>query len=266
MSDGFENYNVLNAGGFRREAPETELSHYALRWLGPDERDAVVFNGQIDRSVVPVAGCRSNLPQGRVFTMTTVGTFKPGVPDTEGVPVAAILVGSDSDDGDVTGGQYVGSPETNRHAIVPFKNEANAPFWSLAPGYIFYTSEFMNGVDADRLEPTRPVTAEFNEDTNGAHNFDTAGLIKPAKVYVDHVIGVVIKGPHPMTGYNPDLYGLLFQGMIIPRLDLETLVELTATKPNTSSPATVADGILGAMTDTALQTRLASVGVTVDQG
>jgi hypothetical protein len=218
MVDILTNYNIMEAGGFSNTPPEDALSHYSHPWLGPDVADAVVYNGTIDSACRPAQGHRLNLPKGRIFSMTQNGTWKPGVWAADAIPVAAVLVGSDSDDGDVLGGPIYGDPRTTRRAQVPFKLEARAPFWSLAPGYVFYVSEFDPAKTAE-LQVTCPLTAIPH-----MTEFDTAGMLTSASVYRDHVVGVVVEAPAPMSGYNPDIMGLKFQGMNLPKLPDDLLV------------------------------------------
>jgi hypothetical protein len=221
MVDILNNYSVMNAGGFAHTPEEDALSHYSHRWLGPsDIRDAVVFNGTIDGQCLPAEGHRRNLPKGRVFSMTRSGTWKPGIWEEDQIPVAAILCGSDSDDGDVLGGPAMADPRFSSRAQIPFKLGAKAPFWSLAPGYEFYVSEF-DPAETAALYVTCPLTA-----IPSMMGFNTAGMLKPATVYTQHVIGVVTEAPAPMTGYNPDIMGLKFQGMVIPKLPAAVLALL----------------------------------------
>jgi hypothetical protein len=135
----------------------------------------------------------------------------PGVWDDHEYPIACMMVGSDADDGDVLGGPPVGDPADFKDAQVPMKIHANIPFWPLSSGYIFQTSA-IRAEDYPNLYPGQTLTA-----IPSRTDFDTAGLLIPAKLYIDHVIGVVISRPAP-CGINTSISTIEFIGETIPRI------------------------------------------------
>jgi hypothetical protein len=208
------------AGGYDKSPAPTILDHYAFRRLGPrDVNDAVIFSAPIDASVVPGASTLRYLPKGRVFSMTAAGTFVPGVSDSQAFPVAALLVGSDSNSGDVIGVQG-GDPALHADAYVPFKDEANAPFQSLLAGYIYETTEY-DPTEILQLVPGTPVTADGTDITD----FDNAGLVKVGQLYVDHIIGVVVSAA-AVVGINHSVRSICIQGTTIPRILSTTIASL----------------------------------------
>jgi hypothetical protein len=235
MSDVLNNYGVMQIGGAAREVTPTMLDHYAFRYLGPiDIEDAVIFSKIIDPSVLPTAASVNKiLKKGTVFSLTPQGTMVPGIPDSVTYPVAAILIGSDANDGDVTGGVYTGSPLTHEGAYPSFKLEANAPFWSLNCGVVFQTDAYIQ--EGAELLPGTPLTvADSAEEVTGgpsgtytAYNFDEAGKLRAGEVYKDHIVGVVIEGPDRAIGYNKSLYTIKFQGNTLPRLTAAIVSDLS---------------------------------------
>jgi hypothetical protein len=221
------NYDVMQVGGTAREVTPTMLDHYAFRYLGPiDIEDAVIFSKRIAPTVIPTAESRSKtLKKGTIFSLSPQGDMVPGISAEAEYPVAAILVGSDADDGDVTGGVYTGSPLTHEGAYPPFKYEANAPFWSLNCGVVFQTDAFIG--DAALLLPGTPLTVKDSSETvtptDGspnytAYDFDEAGKLQKGAVYQDHIVGVIIEGPAPTLGYKKSLFTIKFQGNTLPKL------------------------------------------------
>ena len=213
------NYNVMEAGGFETKPAETMLDHYSMMRQGPDTEDAVVFNRSIDPAVRPDKCSLRFLPRGRIFSLNENDQMVPGVLDEHEVPVACILIGSNANDGDVVGGPRIGDPVNFMEAQVPIKDEANAGFWSLAAGYIYETSEFVQE-ELVKFKPTAPVTA-----IHDMTDFDVAGLLTPGEVYVDHIIGTVIARPAP-CGINSPVQTLQILGCMIPRLRKDTIAQL----------------------------------------
>ncbi len=70
------------------------------------------------------------------------------------------------------------------------------------------------------LVPGQPVTSIPH-----MTNFDVAGLIKPGEVYVDHVIGIVLRRPAP-CGVNTSINTVLILGKVVPRLRKDTIAKL----------------------------------------
>ena len=199
-------------GGVDTSPHRTMLSTYGWRRLGPQEnKDAVIFSAPIDPSVVRTAGNRPNLPRGRVFSMTAAGTMIPGISSTDVLSIVGMLVGSDSDSGDVTGVAY-GDPADTKGGSSAYKDHYNANFQSLAAGYVYETTEFAPE-ELPLLIPGQLLTAEMDN----IHNFDTAGRVRIARPCVDQVIGIVVARPAAI-GVNQDLTGIVFQGLAIPRL------------------------------------------------
>jgi hypothetical protein len=214
------NSNAMNAGGFDNTPFRSMLDHYAHLYQGPDTQDAVVLNRSIDPDVRPaLTSVQKVMPRGRFFSLNANGYMIPGVPDDHPVPAACMLIGSDADEGDVTGGPYVGNPATDRRAQVPFKNEAMAPFWSMGAGYVYETTEFDRSRVVE-LVPTAPVTARYS-----MTDFDTGGVIVPGEVYVDHIIGTIVDGPAP-CGINSMTETVKILGCMIPRIPAGTLANL----------------------------------------
>ena len=212
-------YNVVNAGGVSRAPQKMMLETYAWMRQGPELDDAVVFNKPIDPEVTPVDCVKQSLTKGRIFSLSKAGTMIPGVWDTDPIPVAAILIGSDANDGDVLGGVRIGLPETDEQAYVPIKDEANAPFWSMNAGYIYETTEY-DSADTVNLVPTTPLTA-----TPDMNDFDVAGVLKPGTVYVDHIVGTVYQEP-TMCGSAKHRTTLWVLGGVVPRIPADTIALL----------------------------------------
>ena len=207
---------VHNAGGATRTKYRL-MAHYGFISQGPDTEDAVVFNRMIDQAVRPAKTSELKyLPRGRVFSVNTDGKLIPGVWDTDPVPMAAMLIGSDSDEGDVLGGPIIGTPEFDMDAQIPIKDRANAPFWSLGTGYIYETSEF-RPEDVVQLVPTTPLTVLASMD-----DFDIAGVVVPGTVYVDHIIGTVYEGATPCA-VNSSISTIKILGGVVPRITKGTL-------------------------------------------
>jgi len=142
MSTDLNFYMQGIPGGINPNPPKTRLCHSAWRRFGPqDDLDAVQFSLPIDQSVVPTAGTMQYLPKGRIFSMTPQGTLIPGLVDNDECPVATILIGSNSDSGDVIGVHY-GDPANHPEGASAFKDWYNAPVQSLAAGYVFSSTEF----------------------------------------------------------------------------------------------------------------------------
>lgn len=213
------NYNVMDAGGFESQPAETMLDHYGWMRQGPDTEDAVMLNRSIDRAVRPDKCNLRKLPKGRIFSLTETDTMVPGVLDDHEIPVACMLIGSNSDDGDVVGGPRVGDPEHFMDAQVPIKDEANAPFWSMGAGYIYETSEF-DSAKLVQLVPTAPVSS-----IHDMTDFDIAGLIIPGEVYVDHIIGTVVERPSP-CGINSSVETIKILGGVVPRIRKDVIAKL----------------------------------------
>ena len=210
------NYSVVNAGGIDLIRQPTMLETYGWMRQGPDVDDAVVLSCPIDQDVRPGACSLRHLPRGRTFSLTKKKTFVPGVLDDDQIPIACMLIGSDSNSGDVTGGPRIGNPMTDRDAQVPVKDAANAPFWSLGAGYIYETTEF-DASESAALFPTTPLTAIHSMD-----NFDEAGKLKIGQVYVDHIVGVVYESPMP-CGVNSSTSSLKLIGKVVPRIPADTV-------------------------------------------
>ena len=216
----YDDPNFVRSGGFDPEPAPTVLDHYAWRFLGPeDNNDAVVFNWVIDPSIRPEGSKLRFLPKGRIFSLIEQGTVVPGLRDDDPKPVAAILIGSDSNSGDVVN-VLGGDPAVHVNAYVAIKDVANAPFQSLAAGYVFETTEF-DAAEAVRLVPGAPLTST----TTNRSNFDTAGLVKIGEVYVDHIIGVVLERPK-MCGINNVVQTVQFQSCDLPRIPAGTVAKL----------------------------------------
>jgi len=199
-------------GGIDSNPPPTMLDHYSWRRLGPqDDKDAVIFSAAIDASVRPTAGKLSFLPKGRIFSMTDEGTMIPGLRDADDRLVLSILVGSDSDSGDVIGVNY-GDPAMYSSGASAFRDTFRANFQSLAAGYVYETTEY-DPACATEFVPGTWLTADWDN----INDFDTAGIIRPGKLYEDHIIGIVVQGVTPI-GINQDVSGIVFQGMVIPRI------------------------------------------------
>jgi len=219
MSLPITNYNVMEAGGYETKPAETMMDHYSWPSQGPDVEDAVVLNRSIDPDVRPDTCLQRFLPKGRIFSLTSNDRMVPGVLDEQEIPIACILIGSNANDGDVVGGPRVGDPQNFMDAQVPIKDEANAGFWSLGAGYIYETSEFEMS-SLVKMVPGQSVTAIHH-----MTNFDIAGLIKPGEVYVDHIIGTVVKRPAP-CGANTSIQTVLILGKVVPRLRKDTIAKL----------------------------------------
>jgi hypothetical protein len=216
----YDDPHFVASGGYDNKPAPTVLDHYAWRWLGPeDNKDAVIFNLPIDTSVRPSRCDLRFLPKGRIFSLTAQGTMIPGVKDSDKKPVVTILIGSDSNSGDVIGVPG-GDPAIHANAYAAIKDVAAAPFQSLAPGYVFETSEF-DPADSIQLVPGTPLTSTTTDITD----FDTAGLVKPGTPYVDHIIGVVIARPE-MCGINHYIKTIQFQGCDLPRIPAGTISAL----------------------------------------
>ena len=213
------NYNVMEAGGYESKPAETMLDHYGWMDQGPDVEDAVVLNKSIDPEVRPDTCHLRFLPKGRIFSLMPSDRMVPGVLDDHPIPIACMLIGSNANDGDVVGGPRIGDPLNFMDAQVPIKDEANAGFWSMAAGYIYETSEF-DSASLVQFVPTAPVTAIHH-----MTNFDIAGMIKPGEVYVDHIIGTVVRRPSP-CGINTSIQTLLILGGVVPRIKKGTLDKL----------------------------------------
>jgi hypothetical protein len=188
------------------------LDHYAQRWRGPDESDAVIFTAEIGPDVTPTVGQQTYLPRGRCFSLSPDGYMRPGVNDSQELPIAVILIGSDSDSGDATGGPYALDPSVHTRAQVPFKDRANLPFWSLDAGYQFETDGYDHTLPETVYAAGTPLTA-----TADLNDFSIAGVFTPGQVYVDHIVGVVVEGPG-ICGVNTAITTIKLQGRVIPRI------------------------------------------------
>ena len=219
MSLPITNYSVMEAGGFETKPQETMMDHYAWPFQAPDTEDAIVLNRSIDSAVRPANCYNRFLPKGRIFSLMSTDRMVPGVLDDHQIPTACMLIGSNANDGDVTGGPRVGDPLNFMDAQVPIKDEANAGFWCLGTGYIYETSEYDSAATA-QLVPGQPVTAIHH-----MTNFDIAGLVTPGEVYVDHIIGTVIRRPTP-CGSNRSIQTLLIHGKVVPRIRKGTIAKL----------------------------------------
>ena len=203
-------------GGIDHTPPPTRLDHYGWRELGPeDNKDAVIFSRSIDQSVKPT-GRRDWLPRGRVFSMTPFGTMIPGISSKDTLSVVAMLIGSHSNSGDVTGVFY-GDPATVKSGASAYKDWYNANFQSLAAGYVYQTTEF----DLENILAFTPGTL-ITTTVDDVNNFETAGIVRIARPHIDQVIGIVTTGPKPIDA-NQDVMSICFQGLAIPRLDRATL-------------------------------------------
>lgn len=219
MSIPVANYNVMDAGGYESKPAETMLDHYGWMLQGPDVEDAVVLNRSIDPEVRPDTCSLRYLPKGRIFSLMPDDRMVPGILDEHEIPVACMLIGSNANDGDVVGGPRIGDPMNFMDAQVPIKDEANAGFWSLGAGYVYETSEF-EAASLVKLVPTTPVTAVHH-----MTNFDVAGMIKPGEVYVDHIIGTVVRRPAP-CGINTSIQTVLILGKVVPRIKKDAIAKL----------------------------------------
>ena len=148
--------------------------------------------------------------------MTPHGTMVPGLEGDPTLSVLAMLIGSNSDSGDVTG-VYYGDPATVKGGSSAFKDWYNASFQSLHAGYVFETSEY----DPEFVNQMVPGTL-LTTTRNGFNNFDTAGLIRPGIMYVDQIIGIVVRGIRHSTS-NADINCIAFQGLPIPRMSKDAV-------------------------------------------
>jgi hypothetical protein len=213
------NYSVMEAGGFESKPTETMMDHYAWPLQAPDVEDAIVLNRSVDPAVRPRDCYQRFLPKGRIFSLTANDRMVPGVMDEHEIPIACILIGSNAHDGDVTGGPRIGDPQNFMDAQVPIKDEANAGFWHLSAGYIYETSEFDSSTVA-QLVPGQPVTAIHH-----MTNFDIAGLLTPGEVYVDHIVGTVVRRP-TTCGSNKSIQTVCIVGKVVPRLRKNKIAKL----------------------------------------
>ena len=204
-------------GGVSQTPHRMMLGSYGWRMLGPEQnKDAVIFSAAIDSSVVPLTGRKNFLPRGRVFSMTEAGTMIPGIPSDAILSTVAMLIGSDSDSGDVTG-VYYGDPAMSKGGASAYKDHFNANFQSLAAGYVYETSEY-DPDELNQLVPGALLTAEMDN----INDFDTAGRIRIAQPYIDQVIGIVVRSLGPATSDN-NLTTIAFQGLAIPRLNKDAV-------------------------------------------
>lgn len=216
MSTTLDDYLQPLPGGIDLDPQETILDHYGWRTYGPqDDKDAVIWARIIDPSVIPHSAKRF-LPRGRVFSMLANGNMIPGIRSTDICPVMGMLIGSNSNSGDVVGYQY-GDPATVETGNSLFKDKYNASFNSMQAGYVFETTEF-DPEETTLLVPGTLLTTTVDE----IHNFDIAGRLKVARPYVDTIIGVVTQGPAP-TNIDHSKIGIWVQGITFPRFDRDLL-------------------------------------------
>jgi hypothetical protein len=213
MSTDLSHYMNPFPGGIDPTPPGTMIDHYGWRMFGPqDDKDAVIYSRSIDRSVIPTVGRMRKLPKGRIFSQTPNGTMIPGITSADICPTVSILVGSNSDSGDVLGVQY-GDPATTKTGNSVFMDAYNASFQSLAAGYVYETSEFDPEEDLSLFVPGALLTTTLDN----VNNFDTAGLLKIGRPFIDVIIGIVVRGFAPVTS-NAAKSAIAFQGLSFPRL------------------------------------------------
>ena len=199
-------------GGMDTTPPRTRLDNYAWRRFGPqDDKDAVMFSMPFDPTVRSSGSTLTFIPKGRICSMTPNGTAIPGILDADVCPVTMILIGSNSDSGDVTG-MYYGDPATHPEGASMFKDHFNAPFQSLIAGYVYETTEF-DPLQINEFKPGTLLTTTVDNITD----FDTAGIIRVGVPFVDHIIGIVTELIDPV-GINQHKMSIRFQGLALPRL------------------------------------------------